>query len=226
MGLANFAVDEDAPSTLIDLVQYFNDIEDGAENLTYEIVSNSNPGVVIDSLDGSELTLGYETDAYGTATLVVRATDSGGLYTESTVLVEVRSVNDAPEIGSLLDGPDPAIEGADLTLQLDSLTDDATGLSVDFYRDADGDGQLNAAVDQHLGTDADVTGGWSITVSTAGFGTGHQTYFAKATDADGATSDIAMSVGSVGLVGILDNAHPGYSETGHQLDGRNIERQL
>ena len=213
-GISNLSVDEDAAAMVIDLSEYFHDIEDSSQGLAYEVVSNTNPGVVVDSLDGSELTLGYETDAYGTAALVIRATDSGGLSTENTLLVEVRSVNDAPVIGVLLDGPDPAIEGADLTLELDTVTDDSASQTVDFYRDGDGDGVLNTAVDQHLGSDSNAADGWSITVSTAGFGTGHQTYFAQATDAEGATSNTAMSVGSVGTVGVLDNAHPGYTETG------------
>ena len=214
VGIGNLSVDEDAAPTAIDLSEYFTDVEDGSAGLTYEVVSNSNPGVVVESIEGSELTLGYERDAFGVATLVVRATDSGGLYTDNTVLVEVKSVNDAPTIDMLLDGPDPAIVGADLTLTVDTLIDDSASTTVDFYRDADGNGILDTAVDQHLGSDSDAAGGWSLTVATTGFGEGAQTYYALATDAEGLQSGVAQTTGSVGIVGILDNADPGYTETG------------
>ncbi len=50
--------------------------------------------------------------------------------------------------------------------------------SVDFYRDVDGDGAFNAAVDQYLGTDADGSTGFSLEISTAAFPPGPQSYFA------------------------------------------------
>jgi hypothetical protein len=132
----------------ISLSEYFTDVEDDATELIYEVVGNTNPDLVAASVDGFELSLSYGRDAYGIAELTVRATDSSGAFVEDVLAVNVQPVNDAPEIGVLLDGPDPAIVGADLTLQVDSLVDDSLATTVDFYRDADEDGLLDPAVDQ------------------------------------------------------------------------------
>lgn len=50
--------------------------------------------------------------------------------------------------------------------------------SVDFYRDADGNGKFDAAQDAYLGTCSDGKNGWSIEVSTADFPPGPQSYYA------------------------------------------------
>ena len=98
-GLANVAVDEDAPNTVIDLFAAFADTEDADASLTYTIISNSNPGLfsatTVNGTAGT-LTLDYAPNAHGTADLTVRATDSGGLWVESTFTVTVNPVNDPP----------------------------------------------------------------------------------------------------------------------------------
>jgi tetratricopeptide (TPR) repeat protein len=50
--------------------------------------------------------------------------------------------------------------------------------SVDFYRDADGDGKFNAENDQFLAADSDGKDGFSVEVSTANFPPGPQSYYA------------------------------------------------
>ena len=215
LGIANISVVEDAAPTTLNLRDHFSDAEDGSAGLTFEVISNSNPGVVVDLIDGSELVLGYERDAFGLTALIIRATDSAGSFAESMLMVDVRSVNDAPTVGVLLDGPDPAIIGADLTLEVSELTDDSTGVTVHFYRDLDGDGKLDRAVDQWLGADSDGGDGhWSITVPTTSFGIGAHTYFAQAIDSQGLRSSVVSANGTVGIVGIVDDSQPGYSETG------------
>jgi cyclophilin family peptidyl-prolyl cis-trans isomerase len=59
------------------------------ELLTYTVVSNSNPALVTASIDRNRLTLSYTPDQFGTADLVIRATDSGGATVETSVRVTV-----------------------------------------------------------------------------------------------------------------------------------------
>jgi VCBS repeat-containing protein len=98
-GIADITVDEDAPASVIDLFATFADLEDADAALTYTVQSNSNPAlfssVVVNGGAGT-LTLGHAADVNGTATLVVRATDTGGDFVESTFNVTVDAVNDAP----------------------------------------------------------------------------------------------------------------------------------
>ncbi|HUT14561.1 MAG TPA: LamG-like jellyroll fold domain-containing protein, partial [Thermoguttaceae bacterium] len=217
LGIANFSVLEDAAPRLVNLYGAFSDAETPPEHLVYDIAANNNPGVVVPLIDQGTLTFHFVGGMAGTATIVVRATDPAGLSAENTVIVDVAAVNDAPVLGALLDGPDPAIEGADLLLVIDGLTDDSKYVTVDFYRDSDADGMLNTLIDQLLDSDIEPahpsqSSTWGITVSTEGFGLGPQTYFALATDSEGLQSNVVSATGSVGVIGILDDSEPGYEE--------------
>ena len=88
-------VDEDAPSTVIDLADVFSDLEGQGLTLT---VSSSDPTLVDAQVVGTQLTLDYLTDANGVATITVRATDSEGGFVEHTFVVTVNSINDAPTV--------------------------------------------------------------------------------------------------------------------------------
>ena len=98
-GIANVSVGEDAPNTVIDLFAAFADTEDADASLTYTITANTNPGLFaatpIDGVAGT-LILDYAPNAYGTANITVRATDTSALWVESTFTVTVNPVNDAP----------------------------------------------------------------------------------------------------------------------------------
>ena len=98
-GIANVAVDEDSPSTLVDLHSLFDDAEDTSAGLAYSVSSNSNVGLFsnVDSSGGS-LRLDFSPDAYGNASIVLRATDSQGGFVETTFDVDVAPVNDAPSL--------------------------------------------------------------------------------------------------------------------------------
>jgi hypothetical protein len=96
-GIANFSVNEDAPDTTIDLWGVFDDDEDDDDELVYAVVSNSNSGLVVTSISGQRnLTLDYVENAFGAATIKVKATDRGGLFKDTTFTVTVNAVNDAP----------------------------------------------------------------------------------------------------------------------------------
>ena len=69
-GIANVDVDEDAPNRVIDLTKAFDDKEDGAAGLTYEVKSNTNPGLFDDvkiNPGQNTLTLAFKANAFGTA---------------------------------------------------------------------------------------------------------------------------------------------------------------
>ncbi len=92
LGIGSVSVDVDAPNTVIDLFAAFDDFEDADNRLAYTVRTNTNPGLFsATSINGSQgtLTLDYLAGATGEATLTVRATDTGGLYVESTFMVIV-----------------------------------------------------------------------------------------------------------------------------------------
>jgi len=215
LGIPNISVLEDDGATYVDLYRAFQDVEQSPESLTYEIVSNSAPDMVTAVIDGDlgELVFAYQEDTHGTAEIVVRATDGEGLYTENLVIVDVEAVAEAPVIEEFLDAPDPAIEGAGLRLEVEA-DDDEQVTGVSFFRDADADGVLDRAADQFLGKDTDESDGWGISVITAGFGAGPQTYFAQAVDQEGFLSDVVGTLGGIGIVAVMDDSDLGYEEIG------------
>jgi hypothetical protein len=97
-GIADVSVDEDAPNEVIDLFTSFDDLEDADSGLTYTIEANSNAKLFssVDISDPQNFTLDFAADAFGTADITIRATDSGGLWVEDTFTVKVDPVNDAP----------------------------------------------------------------------------------------------------------------------------------
>jgi VCBS repeat-containing protein len=101
-GIADITVNEDAPNTVIDLIGAFADVDDGAGNLTFTVIQNTDPGLfnsaTVDGAMGT-LTLAYARDAYGSTDITIRATDTSGEWVETTFTVNVNPVNDAPMIG-------------------------------------------------------------------------------------------------------------------------------
>ena len=101
-GISDVQVAEDAADTAVDLFAAFDDAEDTDVALTYSVESNTNTGLFASTnVAAGTLTLDYAPDANGTADIKVRATDTGGLFVETTFTITVDPVNDAPEITSL-----------------------------------------------------------------------------------------------------------------------------
>ena len=96
-GLSPVTATEDDAPTSVTLTNTFADVEDGAGGLTYSVVGNTNPGLFGSvSVSGGVLTLAYAPNANGSATVTVRATDTGGLSVDVPLSVTVSAVNDAP----------------------------------------------------------------------------------------------------------------------------------
>ncbi len=105
-GIGDVNVTEDDPDAVVDLFAAFNDSEDSDANLTYSVVGNTNPALfaslAIDGVAGT-LTLSLAGNAYGTAVITVRATDSGGEYVETSFTVNVAAYNDTPTTSGIAD---------------------------------------------------------------------------------------------------------------------------
>lgn len=120
---------EDGAAQTIDLAALAFDAEDGAEGLTFALLSA--PGLGTAQLDGSLLTFSAGSDFQGLAvgesrvvTMRVSATDSAGAVTETQVSVTVSGVNDAPE-GSdlaLLAPPGRTVVGQAAAIDIDGDT--------------------------------------------------------------------------------------------------------
>lgn len=132
-GLSDVSVDEDASDTVIDLWSAFDDAEDGASNLSYSIVGNSDPSLFSSvSIDANgQLTLAYAANAWGWSTLTVRATDSGGLSIETELGVGVDAVNDAPIVSGFTVNQVTS-DSWIVSGHVSDVDDDVTGWSVYF----------------------------------------------------------------------------------------------
>jgi hypothetical protein len=100
--ISDVTVNEDDPDTILDLSGTFSD-PDAGDTLTLSVTGNTNAGLVTTSLVGTNLTLDYQPDQNGTATITVRATDGEGEFVEDSFLVTVTAVNDAPSFTKGLD---------------------------------------------------------------------------------------------------------------------------
>lgn len=92
---------EDAASSQINLSEKFADLD--GDSLTFALSGNSNAAlfesVSLDEQTGA-LVLKYAANANGSADLVIRAVDGGGLAVEMTYRVNVTAVNDAPRLAA------------------------------------------------------------------------------------------------------------------------------
>ncbi|MDH3216605.1 MAG: Ig-like domain-containing protein [Candidatus Krumholzibacteria bacterium] len=102
-------VDEDNPpiDNYRDLNDVFADIEDG-NALSFAMQSNSDSSLVAVVIDAdSAVDLTFAADQNGSATIVFRATDSGGFSVDDTLVVTVSPTNDPPTVTSAI--PDTTV---------------------------------------------------------------------------------------------------------------------
>ncbi|PYI80634.1 MAG: hypothetical protein DME26_21160, partial [Verrucomicrobia bacterium] len=119
--IADFMVSEDAADTVIDLRAVFQDAETTDADLVYSISANSNPTLVSDTANNTTdaLTLDYQTNQFGVASVTVRATDAVGLYVEDTFVVTVNAVHEG-DPGDVDTGFNPNSNGRVLGTALQS----------------------------------------------------------------------------------------------------------
>ena len=97
--------EEHHDAVVINLPSFFDDREDGPEDLTYQILSNSHPQYFESaSINSShQLVFVVAANRFGTANITVRATDSGGLMVQSVLTVTINEVNDLPSFNHIND---------------------------------------------------------------------------------------------------------------------------
>jgi hypothetical protein len=120
---------ENDPDTVLDLSGVFADVDIG-DSLTLSVSGNTNPGLVTADMVGSELTLSYLFNQYGTAEITVRATDSGapGLWVEDTFTVSVDSDNFAPIVANPISDVTVNIGSSNTVMYLSDVFDDSDGV--------------------------------------------------------------------------------------------------
>ena len=178
-----------------DLKAVFTDVEDGSA-LTYSIESNTNSGLVTPTIVAADSTLdlSFTASTSGTATITVRATDSGSLFVDDVFTV---TVNDSPTVASAI---------ADTTVAENSAAiDNYRDLKAVFTDAQDGSG-LTYTIQSNTNTGlvtasiipADSTLDLSFTAST----TGTATITIRATDSG------ALFVDDVFTVTVTDQTAP------------------
>ncbi len=140
------------------------------------------------------------------------AVDNDGGLSSGVTATTVR-VNAAPITGNF-SVSSPVARGGMITLTVTGVVDVAeaatpagTITTVQFFRDSNGNGTFDASTDQLLGVGVRQTGTntYVLTRTTAGFATGTNTYFVRATDNNGGLSAVA---GSATTTGTITNALP------------------
>ena len=196
--IADTTVNENNPAidNYRDLKAVFTDVEDGS-GLTYTIQSNTNVGLVTPTIvvADSTLDLSFTASTSGTATITVRATDSGSLFVDDVFTV---TVNGTPTVASAI---------ADTTVSENaSPIDNYRDLKAVFTDAEDGSG-LTYTIESNTNSGlvtptivaADSTLDLSFTASTSGV----------ATVLDDQASPVNLTVISDTLAWRLDAGHRG-----------------
>ncbi len=105
-GYSDVTVNEDAPDYSFNLYTGFIDNEELPSALVYSIPAGgiANPGLFTSvTVSPPNLVLDFAPDANGQSNITIRATDSAGLWAETTFSVKVNPVNDAPTTSGLPD---------------------------------------------------------------------------------------------------------------------------
>ncbi|MCP4104828.1 MAG: hypothetical protein GY749_04715 [Desulfobacteraceae bacterium] len=97
--VSDVTADEDAADTLINLELVFTDNDGDDSAITKILVSNTNPGLVTSVISGNTLTLDFQEDQSGTASITIRGT-SDGKTADDTFEVTVNAVDDPPVVAN------------------------------------------------------------------------------------------------------------------------------
>jgi len=183
------------PGDVVSQVELYRDAND---NNVFDLNEDTLLFVDTNGADGwtwADVTSSFST---GTNRYFARAQDDDEIW--STTATTVGEINAPPTIGSLTNVPDPVSQTSVLTLTAGDVADaDGTVVSVEFYRDTNGNSKLDAVTDEMFGTDSIGADGWSWSGSLSDYSIplGAIKYFARAQDDDGAWSDEVMATGTI-----------------------------
>jgi hypothetical protein len=153
LGIAAVNAVENGPVTVIDLPTSFADSGDPSSALSYSLVGDTNPLLFGSTLiDAGTLTLNYAMNAIGTSTLTVRATDTGGLFVDTTFTTTVRPAWLTVPAGGkwAVTGP-PAGYSLSLTSGAFTITSDPSTLNPGVNVNVSGTASLSINASSHLG---------------------------------------------------------------------------
>ncbi len=124
--VADVNTDEDALDKTIDISNLFTVSDGTADSVTKSLLLNSNPSLVTASLSGNTLTLQYQENQFGTATMILRGT-SNGRTVDHIFTVKVNPVDDPPivahpiaDVNVIMNAPDTIIHLADVFAEIDN----------------------------------------------------------------------------------------------------------
>ena len=120
--IADLNLAEDAVAANIDLANLFNDIDDDNASII-KTATSSNASLVSATVNGNALTLDFQTNQSGTATITVTGT-SNGRFVSDELSVTVVAVDDAPVIANALPDLNLAEDAADANIDLANVFDD------------------------------------------------------------------------------------------------------
>ncbi len=120
--LADLSAAEDAAEATIDLANLFNDIDDDNASIT-NTATSSDASLVTAAVNGNVLTLAYQANQSGTATITVTGTSNGQAVSDAFD-VTVSPVNDAPVVVNAISDLSAAEDAADVTIDLANLFND------------------------------------------------------------------------------------------------------
>ncbi len=92
--ISNVTVNENAAAVVVSLASIFADVD--GDTLVLTVSANTDAGLVSTSLSGTDLTLSFAPNRFGTASITVRADDGHGALAETTFGVTVNEVNRPP----------------------------------------------------------------------------------------------------------------------------------
>jgi hypothetical protein len=124
--------------------------------------------------------------------------------------LNVLPVNDPPVVAAITPDADPVEQGQDILLQATGVADpfDSAGrvVCVAFYRESNGTAGLQTGTDGDtlVALDEDSADGWSARASTADLPARTYTYYAQATDNEGAAGPAAATTSTVRITFSLD----------------------
>ena len=174
-----------------DLKAVFTDAEEGS-GLTYSIESNTNTGLVTATIIGADSTLdlSFTASTTGTATITIRATDSGTLTVDDVFTVTVTDpLNNPPTVASAI---------ADTTVNEDNPTiDNYRDLKTVFTDVEDGSGltfTIQSNTNTGLVTPTIIPGDSTLDLSFTAQANGTATITVRATDSGSKTVDDVFTV--------------------------------
>ena len=134
--IAEVTATEDDPDLTINLSNVFNDLDDDNASITKAAVSSAESLVtaMVDG-NGTTLTLDFQADQNGSATVTVTGA-SNGLTVTDVFDLNVTAVNDPPVVGNVISDVTATEDDSDATIDLSNVFDDADDANSSITKSA------------------------------------------------------------------------------------------